>query len=110
MYDAKGKLMATLDLSVPGELRLTLRGMPENVILTTVRRWPNWLQAEVERDPSDPTQCMAVTLIADRAQEPTIREILLRSFGLRFPVEGGDQDLKLVPQTSPARRGFQSRR
>jgi hypothetical protein len=100
--------MTTLDLSIPGELRLTLRGATENVILTTVRRWPHWLRAEVERDPADATQCMAVTLITDRYQEPTIRAILQRSFGMQFPVEGGDQDLKVVPK--PAPRGLGSHR
>jgi len=102
--------MATLDLSIPGELRLTLRGTAENAILTTLRRWPHWLRAEVERNPTDATQCRAVTLIADRSQEPTIREILQRSFGMRFLAEGGDQDLKVAPQPPPAQRGFGSHR
>jgi hypothetical protein len=100
--------MTTLDLSVPGELRLILRGTAENVILTTVRRWPHWLRAEVERDPVDPSQCVAVTLITDRVQELTIREILQRSFGMRFPVEGGDQPIEIA--SPPVRHGFQSRR
>jgi len=109
-YDAKGEPMTTLDLSIPGELRLTLRGAEENVILTTLRRWPNWLRAEVERDPMDPTQCMAVTLVADRYQETTIREILQRSFGMRFPTEGGDQTIKVDPRPAPVRRGLGSHR
>ena len=98
--------MTTLDLSVPGELRLTLRGQAENIILTTVRRWPHWLRAEVEHDPADATQYTAVTLVTDRFQEPTIREILQRSFGMRFPAEGGDQALKVAPASAPVRRGF----
>lgn len=100
--------MTTLDLSVPGELRLILRGTAENVILTTVRRWPHWLRAEVERDPTDPSQCVAVTLITDRVQEFTIREILQRSFGMRFPVEGGDQPIETT--SPPVRQGLHSRR
>lgn len=98
--------MTTLDLSIPGELRLTLRGEAENIILTTLRRWPHWLSAEVERNPIDATKYTAVTLVADRFQESTIREILQRSFGMRFPPEGGNQAMKVMPAPVPARRGF----
>lgn len=101
--------MTTLDLSAPGELRLTLRGTAENVILTTLRRWPHWLRAEVERDPADVKKCRAVTLVADRDQEPTIRDILQRSFGMRFPAEGGDQTLKPA-DPAPSRRSSGSHR
>lgn len=102
--------MATLDLSMPGKLRLTLRGSNENTILTTLRRWPHWLDAEVDRDPVDRSQCLAVTLIADRDQETTIREVLKRSFGMTFPPEGGDRTLPAAPPPAPTRRGFPPRR
>ncbi len=101
--------MTTLDMSIPGEVRLILRGAAENAILTTLRRWPHWLRAEVEHDPVEPTQCVAVTLITERAQESTIREILRRSFGLTFPPEGGSQPLVLPPVPEPRRRGFSPR-
>lgn len=102
--------MTTLDVSTPGELRLVLHGAAENVILTTLRRWPYWLRAEVERDPTDATQYLSVTLVTGRGQEATLREILRRSFGLTFPVEGGSRVL-VVPETpAPSRRGAGSRR
>jgi hypothetical protein len=103
-------MMPTLDLSTPDELRLTLRGAAENTILTTLRRWPYWLRAEVEHDPADGAQCLAVTLITGRGQEVTLREILRRSFGLTFPPEGGDIALKPVPPPRAPRRGFAARR
>jgi phage-related baseplate assembly protein len=102
--------MSTLDLSTPGELRLTLRGAEENTILATLRRWPYWLRAEVEHDPEDKAQCLAVTLITSRTQEATLREILRRSFGLTFPPEGGDTAMKPVPPPRSPRRGFAARR
>ncbi|NJO84855.1 MAG: hypothetical protein HC828_20215 [Blastochloris sp.] len=102
--------MTTLDLSTPGELRLTLSGAAENIILTTVRRWPHWLRAELERDPSDLTQCVSVTLVAERNQESTIRDILQRSFGMKFPVEGGSRELVVPAVPEPRRRGFGQRR
>ncbi|NTU81473.1 MAG: hypothetical protein HGA45_19180 [Chloroflexales bacterium] len=102
--------MSTLDLSTPDELRLTLRGAAENTILATLRRWPYWLRAEVEHDPADRAQCLAVTLVTGRGQEATLREILRRSFGLTFPPEGGDTALKPVPAPGPSRRGFAARR
>jgi hypothetical protein len=105
----KGERMTTLDMSNPGEVRLILRGETENAILTMLRRWPHWLRAEVEHDPVETTQCVAITLITDRAQEATIREILRRSFGLTFPPEGGSQPLVLPPAPPPRRRGFGAR-
>jgi hypothetical protein len=102
--------MTTLDLSVPGELRLTLRGANENAILNTLRHWPHWLRVEIERDPTDRSQISSVMLVADRTQEATIREVLRRSFGMKFPVEGGDQILVVAPIPQPVRRGFSSRR
>lgn len=85
--------MTTLDVSVPGELRLVLRGAAENAILETLRHWPYWLRVEVERDPADQAQCRSITLITGRNQEATIREVLRRSFRMTFPPEGGDRPL-----------------
>jgi hypothetical protein len=102
--------MATLDMSSPDELRLTLRGPDENAILTTLRRWPHWLRADVERDPDNSAQVIAVTLIADRNQEATLREILRRSFGMTFPPDGGDFAFTPPPAPSPMRRGPMARR
>ncbi|HMO56911.1 MAG TPA: hypothetical protein PKA05_17845 [Roseiflexaceae bacterium] len=102
--------MTTLDMSIPGELRLILSGEAESAILTTLRRWPHWMRAEVERDPADTSRCLSVTLIAERSQEPIIREILRRGFGLNFPAEGGSQTLVLPPAAEPRRRGFGTRR
>jgi phage-related baseplate assembly protein len=89
--------MAILDLSAPGALRLILSGMAENAILTTLRRWPHWIHAELERDPTDASRCLSVTLITGREQEATLREILRRGFGLIFPVEGGGRVIAPVP-------------
>jgi len=102
--------MATLDLSTTGEIRLILRGEEENAILTTLRRWPHWQRAEVEHNPANAAQCLAVTLITDRNQEATLREILRRSFGMAFPSEGGDLTMIQAPPPKPQRRGFAVRR
>lgn len=95
--------MPTFDLSVPDEVRLTLRGAAENIILGTVRRWPHWMRADLEHSLEDPAHCVAVTLVAERGQEATIREILQRGFGLRFPLEGGSLPFAL-PAAPPSRR------
>lgn len=102
--------MATLDLSVPGELWLVLSGAGEQAILTTLRRWPHWVRAKVERDPVDATRCVSVTLVTDPGQEATLREILRRSFGLTFAPEGGSIALPPRPAPVPRRRGFDARR
>lgn len=102
--------MTTLDMSSPDELRLVLSGPAEQVILATLRRWPYWLRAEVERDPADTGQCLSVTLVTGRGQEATLREILRRSFGLTFPAEGGSRDLALPAAPVPRRRGFGAHR
>jgi hypothetical protein len=102
--------MSTLDKSVEGEIRLTLSGTEEERILATVRRWPQWLRAEVERDPADTGRILAVTLVTDQSQEATLREILRRSFGLVFPPEGGSAELAPLPPPKPSRRGFPPRR
>ncbi|MBX0329048.1 hypothetical protein K2Z83_15320 [Oscillochloris sp. ZM17-4] len=102
--------MTTLDLSVPDELRLVLRGADEDAILTTLRRWPHWLRAEVGHDPDNAAQVLTVTLITDRDQEATLREILRRSFGMTFPPEGGDVAMLPAPPPKPQRRGLAVRR
>lgn len=85
--------MTTLSTNAAGELCLTLRGEAENRILTTIRRWPHWQRVTLERDPADNQRCLAVTLVADVAFEPTVREILKRSFNLTFPTDGGTSEL-----------------
>ena len=89
--------MATLSLPNSNELHLTLRGMDENRILATVRRWPYWQRVDIERDPVDAQRCLAVTLVADRAHETVVRDILRRSFGMTFLEEGGICDISLEP-------------
>jgi hypothetical protein len=98
--------MTILDTSVAGEVRLTLCGAAENRILTTVRRWPHWRLGSVVRDPLDGQQYQSVTLIADRAHEATVRDILKRGFGLIFPPEGGSIVLDPEPPAPPRRRGL----
>jgi len=97
--------MITLFVSAAGELCLTLRGADENRILTTLRRLPYWQRADIERDPDDPERCLAVTLIADRVYESTVREILSRSFGMTFPEAGGSREIGPEPPARPRRRG-----
>ena len=102
--------MATLSLAESGELHLTLRGTDENRILATVRRWPYWQRVDIERDPADAERCLAITLIADRAYEPIVREILRRSFGMTFLKEGGICDIGSEPLPRPRWPGRSSSR
>lgn len=97
--------MTILAISAEGELLITLRGDDENRVLTTLRRWPYWLRADIERDPLNPARTLGVTLVTDRLYESTIREILKRSFGMTFPVEGGSMPLAPQPPTPTRRRG-----
>jgi hypothetical protein len=90
--------MTTLSISESGELCLTLSGAGENRVLATVRRWPHWQRVALERDPADTQRYLAVTLIADRAHEATVREILKRSFGMTFPETGGSCDVPPEPE------------
>ena len=97
--------MTTLSIAETGELHLTLRGAEENRILATIRRWPYWQRVDIERDPANAERCLAVTLIADRAYESTVREILKRSFGMTFPEAGGSCDIGPEPPPSSRWRG-----
>jgi len=98
-------VMTTLSLAETGELALTLRGAAENRILTTMRRWPYWQRVDIERDPTNNAICLAVTLVADRAYDSTVREILKRSFGMTFPEAGGSREIGPEPAAKPRRRG-----
>jgi hypothetical protein len=89
--------MPTLLLTESEELTLMLHGAEEDVILTTLRRWPYWLRAAVEHDPENPRRCLSVTLVAERKHEDTVRLILERSFGLRFPETGGSSVFTPAP-------------
>ena len=96
--------MTTLYRDESGELHLTLYGAAENRILTTLRRWPHWQRVAIERDPLDPQQCLALTLITDQSHESTLREILQRSFDLTFPAAGGSMPIGPEPAARPSRR------
>src|SRR5262245_19919868 len=102
--------MTTLSIAETGELHLTLRGAEENRILATVRRWPYWQRIDIERDPANAERCLAVTLIADRAYESIVREILRRSFGMTFPEAGGSRDIGSESAPSPRWPGRSSGR
>jgi hypothetical protein len=97
--------MTTLSTSAAGELCLTLRGAEENRVLTTLRHWPYWRRADIERDPADPERCISITLVTDQIYEPMVRDILQRGFGLKFPAEGGSSELGPAPPPRPSRRG-----
>lgn len=100
--------MASLGFNTNGEVCLTLRGVDEDRVLTTLRGWPQWLRADIERDVLHPGRYTAVTLITSSIHEGTLREILKRSFGMVFPKEGGSCAALAIP-ILPARRGARSR-
>jgi hypothetical protein len=104
-HNRKDTCVTTLSIVETGELRLTLRGAAENRILAAMRRWPYWLRVDIERDPANAERCLAVTLIADRAYESTVREILNRSFGMTFPEAGGSCEIGPEPTSNHWRRG-----
>jgi hypothetical protein len=89
--------MARLSVSNAGELCLKLAGTAENVVLTSLRRWPHWQRVAVERSPDDAAVCLSVTLATDPANEQALRNILKHGFGLTFPVEGGQSEGILRP-------------
>jgi hypothetical protein len=97
--------MTTLFINETGELCLTLRGAAENRILTSVRRWPHWRRVDIERDPVSVERTLAVTLITDQIYESTVREILKRSFGMTFPVDGGTIEIGPEPPSRSRQRG-----
>jgi hypothetical protein len=97
--------MAELYTSATGELCLVLRGSAEDRILHTLRRWPHWRRVDIERDPAHPERCLSVTLITDQMHDQTVRSVLQRSFGMKFPAEGGTSDIVVEPSTSRGRRG-----
>lgn len=96
--------MSMLFTSPSDELCLTLRGLEEDRVLATVRRWPHWRRVDIERDPANAERCLAVTLVTDPMFESTMREILKRSFGMTFPDEGGSCEIAPASQTSSRRR------
>jgi hypothetical protein len=96
--------MSILSIAETNELCLTLRGAEEDRILTTLRHWPHWRRVTVERNPANTQHCLAVTLVADRAHESTVREILHRSFGMTFPEAGGSCEIGSDP-LPPSRKG-----
>lgn len=100
--------MASLFINPHGEMCLTLRGAAEDRVLNTLRGWPHWSRADLERDPQNPSSYNAVTLITARVHETTIREILKRSFGMIFPSEGGSCAAEALPPAQ--RRGTRSMR
>ena len=100
----KGKLRMT-QLSYPSPTEIQLRlGPHENDILTVVRQCAWWTRAEVEGRVPGSSEVSAVILTAERAMEPTLREILHRSFQLVFPVDGGDAEHTVGKQQDARRR------
>ena len=96
--------MAHLSYPSPTEVQLRL-GPQEDAILTVVRHWRWWTHAAVEGRLPDDTQVSAVILTATRGTDPTIREILHRSFQLVFPAEGGDgEPVALEPDVRTRRK------
>lgn len=96
--------MTTLRINEPGELQLTLHGEADNQILTSLRHWPHWTRADVERDPHNPKICLAVTLVTDQVHEATVRDILKRGFGVTFPTGGGEANVLRAVVPTPKRR------
>lgn len=103
--------MTTLSIAETGEVCLTLRGAEEDRILATLRRWPYWQRVTIERDPANTNRCLAVTLITNRINEATMREILRRSFGMTFPEAGGSCEIGPEPLPTSRKSGpWSSRR
>ena len=81
--------MAYLDYPSAEEVQLRLDAA-EDKILSVVRHCSWWTRAEVRGRVPGSSLVAEVILTAERAQETTIRDILLRSFQLVFPPEGGE--------------------
>lgn len=97
--------MANLSYPSPTQVRLRL-GPRENAILTVVRKCAWWTCAEVEGQMAGDAEVSAVILTAERASDPTIREILHRSFRLVFPVDGGEGTVAEPAASVRTRRGM----
>ncbi|WP_026371040.1 hypothetical protein [Kallotenue papyrolyticum] len=97
--------MAYLSYPSATDLHLRLEGH-EQAILTVVRKCPWWHSAEVEGRRPGSTTVSAVTLIARRDMDPTLRQILATCAGLVFPADGGAGR----PRARPRRAGPASKR
>ena len=81
--------MAYLGYPVPEEVQLRLDAADDK-ILTVVRHCTWWTRADVRGRLPGSSLVAEVVLTADRSQDETIRDILLRSFQLVFPPDGGE--------------------
>ena len=81
--------MAHLEYPSPEEVQLRLDAA-EDKVLTVVRHCTWWRRAEVRGRLPGSSLVAEVLLIAEREQDETIRDILLRSFQMVFPPEGGE--------------------
>ena len=78
-------------LIYPSETDVQLRlDANEDAILTVVRHCGWWTQAEVQGRLPGSSLVAGVILTAERGHDSTIREILLRSFQINFPADGGE--------------------
>ena len=84
--------MAHLSYPDATEVQLRLEAK-EEAILAVVRKCPWWLEANVEGRFPGSKIVSAITLTAERRMNETIREIMLRSFQIVFPPEGGEGTL-----------------
>jgi hypothetical protein len=85
----RNRTMAQLVYPSPTEVQLRLDGT-EDRILTVVRHCTWWTHAEVLGRSPGSSLVAEVILTAERSYDETIRDILLRSFQLVFPTEGGE--------------------
>lgn len=95
--------MARLSYPSPTEVQLRL-GPHEDAILTVVRHWAWWTRAEVEGQVPGEPGVSAVILTAERTTEPTLREIIQRSFQIVFPAGGGEGELITAGSGARAQR------
>ena len=83
------RCMAHLSYPSPDEVQLRLDAN-EDAILTVLRHVSWWTRAAVEGQLPGSSLVAGVTLTAARGMDSTIRDILLRSFRISFPPDGGD--------------------